>query len=78
VNNDRRRVVIVPGNHDINWAISAQSYTPASEEDYNRQPPPGEPYNQLVKRAPSGTYWRKDEATYTDRFKPFKAFFDSF
>jgi 3',5'-cyclic AMP phosphodiesterase CpdA len=78
VNGDRRRVVLVPGNHDVNWAIAAQSYTPATKEEYERQAPPGEPFHQSVKRAPDGTYWRKNDATYPDRFKPFKVFFDQF
>lgn len=35
VNGDRRRIVLVPGNHDVNWAIAAQSYTPTTKEDYD-------------------------------------------
>lgn len=78
VDDDRQRAVLVPGNHDLNWTIAAQSYTPATKKDYDGQPPPGEPYSQSVKQASDGTYWRRNDATYTDRFKPFKTFFDAF
>ena len=78
VDNDRRRVLIVPGNHDLNWKIAAQSYVAATEDEFKKQPIPGEPYRQSVKRAPDGTYWRKKDTTYTARFRPFKKFFDAF
>jgi hypothetical protein len=70
VDNKRQRVILVPGNHDVSWTIAAQSYLSATAAEYQSQPPGGEPYRQSVKRAPDGTYWRKDNATYTNRFRP--------
>ena len=78
VDDDRHRVIIVPGNHDVNWAIGCESYVAATEDEFKHQPVPGEPYHQSVKRAPDGTYWRKDSITYPERFNPYKTFFDSF
>jgi prenyltransferase beta subunit/predicted phosphodiesterase len=78
VNGERRRVVLVPGNHDVNWAESSKSYSPATKEEYEKQSPPGEPYRQSVKRAYDGTYWKKSEASYTQRFRNFKILFDTF
>lgn len=78
VNNDRSRVIIVPGNHDLNWSIAAASYTQTTEDDYDNQPSTQEPYQQWVKRALDGTYWRKDETRYTERFEPFAQFFNRF
>ncbi len=78
VNGDRRRIVLVPGNHDVNWEIAARSYTPATKEDSGEQATSTIPFNPSVKRAPDGSYWHKNETTYTDRFKPFKTFFEVF
>jgi len=78
VGGDRQRIILVPGNHDVNWSLAAQSYRPATQEEFETQPQYTAPYHQSVKRARDGTYWHKDEATYTTRFQPFKAFFDAF
>lgn len=78
VNNDRGRIILVPGNHDLDWKIAANSFTPSTAEAFEKQRPFYSPYRQTVKRAADGSYWIKDDATYTDRFRPFKEFFDSF
>lgn len=78
VNGDRTKVVLVPGNHDVNWALSAEAYVPSTEYEYDKQPPPGEPYRQFIKRATDGSYWRKCEPGYTQRFRFFKELFDTF
>lgn len=78
VNNERKRIVIVPGNHDISWKIASESYSQTTEEAYKTQTVSYEPYNQPVKKSLNNTYWQKNESTYTDRFKPYKNFFDKF
>lgn len=78
VEGDRGRIVIVPGNHDLDWGIAARSFTPTSADAYEGQKEYHSPYRQSVKRAADGTFWVKDEADYTERFRPFKEFVDSF
>ncbi|MGD9101518.1 MAG: metallophosphoesterase, partial [Anaerolineae bacterium] len=79
VDGQRHRVVLVPGNHDVNWALSEKSFVQATEQEYKDQPQYDEPYRQGVKkRLKNGTYWRKVENAYTKRFQPFKEFFDDF
>jgi len=78
VNKDRNKVILVPGNHDINWDLAARAYSPSSEGEFVNQRKQDEPYTQLVKRAPSGSYWRKDPNVYELRLDPFKQFYESF
>jgi tetratricopeptide (TPR) repeat protein len=79
VGGDRRRVVLVPGNHDVNWELSKKSYARATEQEFDEQPNYDEPYRQMVKKERDAkVYWRKIEETYTERFGPFKTFFDDF
>jgi tetratricopeptide (TPR) repeat protein len=80
VGGDRQRVVLVPGNHDVNWELSKKAYTSATEQQFKDQPNYNEPYRQMVKREhDTNIYWRKvNEAIYADRFRPFRYFFDNF
>ena len=85
VGNDHNRIIIVPGNHDVNWKLSKQAFVPATQKEFEEQPLFEEPYRQTVKRVNGKrafwqhAYWRKkNEAAYALRFKPFKDFFDCF
>jgi len=79
VDGDRGRVVLVPGNHDVNWELSKQAYVPATERDFRNQPNYDEPYRQTVKKErEKAKYWSKVEEEYAKRFRPFKGFFDNF
>lgn len=79
VNGDRSRIVFVPGNHDVSWNLSRETYVPATEQEYRDQPIYDEPYRQVVKKERDAPiYWRKTEDNYTNRFLPFKTFFDDF
>ena len=79
VGGERERVVLVPGNHDVNLKLSRECYVPATEQEFEDQPRYDEPYRQMVKKERDAkVYWRKIEETYTERFKPFKTLFDDF
>jgi HEAT repeat protein/predicted MPP superfamily phosphohydrolase len=78
VKGHRDRIVLVPGNHDLDWGIAARSFTQTTSEAFKSQKVYFSPYRQGIKRSADATFWAKDEATYTERFRPFKEFFDSF
>ena len=62
VGGERRRIILVPGNHDVNWNLSRLAFSEVSEQDYKDQPEFDDPYRQLVKKArDKPEYWHKDE-----------------
>jgi hypothetical protein len=78
-NNDKEKVIIVPGNHDISFAHSSQSMERIDKPDVNLK--------ELVKRPESEIRWSwddlsfyhiKDAAMYEQRFKLFSDFFNRF
>lgn len=79
VDGDRSRIVLVPGNHDVNWTLSRQAYGKSSKRAFESQVKVDEPYTRSIVREKSrNLYWRKDETLYPQRFAPFKDFFDRF
>lgn len=79
VDGDPGRVVLVPGNHDVNWDISKEGYSEVTQNEFDAQPQFTQPFRQTVKKErDKPEYWRKDEDLYPQRFRYFKAFFDQF
>jgi 3',5'-cyclic AMP phosphodiesterase CpdA len=76
---EKSKVVIVPGNHDLNFDESRKCYTRVSRAVWERRPPFEAPYREAVKKERGrDRYWQKDEAGYTQRFRYLKEFFDQF
>jgi predicted MPP superfamily phosphohydrolase len=67
---DRSHLVIVPGNHDLNWKLSKKGYTLKDKEELEAHPKEGEyiPVSDEVIRL-------KDEMAYMQRFLPFSDFY---
>ena len=78
VNGERDRVILIPGNHDINWKLSAAAYVRSNKAAFNREREGAEPYRRRIKRAQDGTYWQRDDTKYADRYTTFKKVFDTF
>lgn len=85
---DRKRVIIVPGNHDVDWNITTQSMEVLKP---GRKKVEKEAYNRIVKQSHSGdtslfrwswndqkVYMIKDGSKYTKRFASFREFFNKF
>lgn len=86
---DKRRVVIVPGNHDVDWNITKQSMEVVKP---GRRKSEIQGYNEIVKQSHSGdtssnyrwswddqkVYMIKEKKLYTTRFASFREFFDAF
>ncbi|PWR70428.1 metallophosphoesterase family protein [Methanospirillum lacunae] len=64
---DKSRVVIVPGNHDLNWDLADESYTP------KRTPPSGIFQDKVVSLGDKG-YLVRDEEKYKKRFDHFNSY----
>lgn len=64
------RIIIVPGNHDINWDISESSYELISK----RKLPSGIPAEKCIDAGDAGTAVRNDEK-YKERFSQFNNHF---
>jgi DNA polymerase III delta prime subunit len=76
---EKSKVVIVPGNHDLNFGESEKCYTRVSRAVWERRPTFEAPYREAVKKERGkDRYWQKDEASYTQRFRYFKEFLDQF
>ena len=86
---DKRRIIIVPGNHDVDWNISKSVIKPVAHETDEEK----EEYNKklslfLKEKAPRHKWnWedqtlysfdRKDEIQYNSRFASFADFYKSF
>ena len=63
---DFRRVIMVPGNHDVNWKLSQAAYPFVHKSELTSTPPEG-------RHIPAGEegILLCDEEKYRDRFKPF-------
>jgi hypothetical protein len=67
---DRSNLIIVPGNHDLNWGLSEEGYTPVKRKMY-------------ADRLQQGCYIDESDAVvqirdddlYKDRFSPFSDFY---
>lgn len=75
------QIIIVPGNHDLNWQKSKQAYTPVRREDYD-----GPIINENGKKKPDHNYAidndssyveKQDENKYKERFLYFSNFYKS-
>jgi WD40 repeat protein/predicted phosphodiesterase len=65
---DNDRIIIVPGNHDLNWEVSQSSYKRRSKNGYLG---PRDEDNVFIK----GRYvWQKDRRVSLSRFKYFRRF----
>jgi UDP-2,3-diacylglucosamine pyrophosphatase LpxH len=67
---DSSRVVIVPGNHDLNWDLSKQAYQFTYQADLPNPLPEGE----YIPAGDAGALVR-DENLYGDRFNYFSEYF---
>nr|VFJ58265.1 MAG: WD40 repeat [Candidatus Kentron sp. FW] len=67
---DSSRVVIVPGNHDVNWDLSKKGYTFVHKDDLPRELPEG----RYIPAGDAGALMRDDE-NYRARFGPFNEHF---
>lgn len=67
----RERVLIVPGNHDVNWELSEQSYQLVRRTHYTRPLSPG----RFVERD-GGIIEVRDDLLYGQRFSPFARFYN--
>jgi predicted MPP superfamily phosphohydrolase len=66
----RQNIVIVPGNHDLNWGLSEDAYTPVKRKNY-----PGQLDNRIIDKG--GDYIEvRDEKKYQDRFNQFSKFYE--
>lgn len=68
---DAENIIIVPGNHDLNWDLSKNAYTPIQKNKKLPIPLPGK-YIPTDKR--KGAFLRKDEP-YKKRFEYFDKHF---
>ena len=89
LNGDKKRVVIVPGNHDVDWNITKQSMEVVKP---GRKKAEKEAYNEIVKQSHSvdtsslyrwswnnqKVYMIKDKNKYITRFASFREFFNKF
>jgi len=76
---EKSKVIIVPGNHDLNFDESKKCYTRVSRAVWERRPGFEAPHREAVKKERGERrYWQKDEASYTERFRYFKECFDQF
>lgn len=67
---DPSRVVVVPGNHDVNWALSKRAYPFVHRDDL----PSPLPVDRHIPAGEVGALLR-DERRYRERFAPFNAHF---
>ena len=67
---DYSRIVVVPGNHDLNWDLSENSYKFVSQ----RQLPKFLPEKQCIDAGEAGKLVRNEEK-YKERFKYFSEHF---
>lgn len=76
---DANQIVIVPGNHDLNWTLSKRAYRIKRIEDYKG------PVDALGKPDPNFTIYKDghdhvevlSQAKYKQRFKHFSAFYEA-
>ncbi len=87
LNKDKSRIVIVPGNHDVDWNVTKNLMTPIVKETEEEK----EEYKKILElylreRAPKvrwnwddqQLYSYKDDATYNSRFQLFSVFYKAF
>ncbi len=66
-----QKMVLVPGNHDLNWTLSEKAYTPARRKSYKGALTPGMYID-------GGDYIElRAEKDYQERFRPFANFYQS-
>jgi hypothetical protein len=68
---DKENLVIVPGNHDLNWKLSKKGYTLKDTEDVQERLKEGE-YIPIAK----DVVRLKNDNNYKKRFLPFSRFFE--
>ncbi len=78
---DRKKVVIVPGNHDVDWNVAFGAMEPVADGDYPKNLPaalhePESPYRWDWKTRQ--LYRIKDKDAYTNRLAAFWKFFERF
>jgi predicted phosphodiesterase/2'-5' RNA ligase len=82
VGGDRSRVVVVPGNHDVDWALSAASYVelPSPTTDHIRKAQQHDSSYRLFQRAPLQTAVMQRERCdlHDERFREYGAFLQRF
>jgi predicted phosphodiesterase len=71
-NVDRANLVIVPGNHDLNWDLSEEGYTPVKRKKYAGRLSKGD----YIEESESVIQIRDDDL-YKERFSPFSRFYEA-
>ncbi|MCM0592628.1 MAG: metallophosphoesterase [Gloeotrichia echinulata DEX184] len=67
---NQENIVIVPGNHDLNWGLSEDAYTPVKRKNY-----PGQLDNRIIDKG--GDYIEvRNEEKYQHRFDYFSKFYE--
>ena len=71
------QILIVPGNHDLNWTLAKKSYRTKQKEEYRgpRDENGNPDENDAIDK--NEFIQVKNQEKYKDRFKNFKAFYDS-
>ncbi|WP_287265780.1 effector-associated domain EAD1-containing protein [Moorena sp. SIO3A2] len=69
---DPEKIVIVPGNHDLNWELAKRGYQLLDLEDYDGKPKEG----HYIEESPNVIRVR-DEAKYQQRFAHFSQFYQA-
>ena len=87
LNNDKRRIVIVPGNHDVDWNVTKGLMAPVANETVEEKKDYKKTLELFLKeRAPKvrwnwedqQLYCYKDEDAYNTRFHLFSEFYKDF
>lgn len=68
---DMRRVIVVPGNHDLSWKVSQKAYRRMRGSRSAHLADPDHSYEK------DGILYIRDEVRYTERFVHFSAFYKS-
>jgi 3',5'-cyclic AMP phosphodiesterase CpdA len=69
---ESRQIILVPGNHDLNWKQAKKAYKPVYREEYN-----GEVKDGYYIEESASVISIQDEAEYKQRFANFSQFYEA-
>ncbi|NEO47749.1 MAG: hypothetical protein F6K55_27995 [Moorea sp. SIO4A3] len=69
---DPKQIVLVPGNHDLNWALAEEAYELCDRKKYQGALKEG----HYIEESPRAI-WVRDEAKYQQRFAHFSQFYQA-
>lgn len=77
---NREKIFVVPGNHDIDWELSANGYREIAynHELWQQREQPASPYKAVQTRDGMARLFERVESEYAARFRGFQEFFDRF